>query len=692
MSTSQQIMIKITADSRGVTMAFKKAEQETDSFSGKLRRAARNSYFGRLRDDLKKVRQEARQAWQQMSTLEKTTHRMQRVGSLAAGITAAAWVLKEPVKKTMDYDRRLAHLTNIAYSDFDVATRIANKSEIDKIIQSSVRTSGAKRDDGMSASEKILAANSDVKLLKPVLDTALRGAVALDADAGDVSQILLSANKSMKIAADDFVSALDIVTSSTGLGNFEANDLARALPNQMPLAANVFGTGLPAFNKLTALNQVARVNAGTSDEAANNVVNILQKLTSADTKASIADAYKDVLGVEGFDLDSAYVKGTLAGKDNLQTFSEVIERLFTEDKKSQKVLADIDKLRKSGQAEDAIYEAISTTLEGSAIQTVLRDRQALFGYLAYKNNKTMYDDIVNAGNQSAGALDRNFAVIADTNSWQTDAAQNEWEIKTQKAFEPFNNMLGAAAEKLVEFSQAFPQLSTWLTGAGYTGMALGAAGLSASIFMRAGGMGGSIAGGAGGAGGLARGVGGAGKWLGRAAPWLTGAFGLYNAYDIEQQQGMSRQEKNYAQWRNMGSTGGAIGGMIAGAAIGSVVPVIGTAIGGAIGAWLGSSGGEWLADKVIDLKPSANDPRRSAMGFGPVVAEQTAQAITQSGEAVVSQSQAVQQALIAQVGNTKIEGQINVAVSASPLLQIQASAVGNGNTQLNVGKTNTAAK
>ena len=689
MSTSQQIMIKITADSRGVTMAFKKAEQETDSFSGKLRRAARNSYFGRLRDDLKKVRQEARQAWQQMSTLEKTTHRMQRVGSLAAGVTAAAWVLKEPVKKTMDYDRRLAHLTNIAYSDFDVAARIANKSEIDKIIQSSVRTSGAKRDDGMSASEKILAANSDVKLLKPMLDTALRGAVALDADAGDVSQILLSANKSMKIAADDFVSALDIVTSSTGLGNFEANDLARALPNQMPLAANVFGTGLPAFNKLTALNQVARVNSGTSDEAANKVVNILQKLTSADTKASIADAYEDVLGVEGFDLDSAYVKGTLAGKDNLQTFSEVIERLFTEDKKSQKLLADIDKLRKSGLAEDAIYEAISTTLEGSAIQTVLRDREALFGYLAYKNNKTMYDDIVNAGNQSAGALDRNFAVIADTNSWKTDAAKNEWEIKTQEAFEPFNNLLGVAAEKLVEFSQAFPQVSTVATGAGYTGMALGAAGLSASIFMRAGGMGGSIAGGA---GGLARGVGGAGKWLGRAAPWLTGAFGLYNAYDIEQQQGMSRQEKNYAQWRNMGSTGGAIGGMMAGAAIGSVVPVIGTAIGGAIGAWLGSSGGEWLADKVIDLKPSANDPRRSAMGFGPVVAEQTAQAITQSGEAVVSQSQAVQQALIAQVAATKIGGEVGIHITAAPGLMVQANAVGNGNTQLNVGKTNTAAK
>ena len=131
MSTSQQIMIKITADSRGVTMAFKKAEQETDSFSGKLRRAARNSYFGRLRDDLKKVRQEARLAWQQMSTLEKTTHRMQRVGSLAAGVTAAAWVLKEPVKKTMDFDMRMRHMSNTAYAGESLDRRRAGVKELE---------------------------------------------------------------------------------------------------------------------------------------------------------------------------------------------------------------------------------------------------------------------------------------------------------------------------------------------------------------------------------------------------------------------------------------------------------------------------------------------------------------------------------------------------------------------------------
>lgn len=73
-------------------------------------------------------------------------------------------------------------------------------------------------------------------------------------------------------------------------------------------------------------------------------------------------------------------------------------------------------------------------------------------------------------------------------------------------------------------------------------------------------------------------------------------------------------------------------------------------------------------------------------------AQQSEAAIKNAGEAVVNSNQAVSQALIAQVGNTKIEGQINVSVNASPMLNVQTSAVGNNNTTLNVGKTNTGAK
>lgn len=73
-------------------------------------------------------------------------------------------------------------------------------------------------------------------------------------------------------------------------------------------------------------------------------------------------------------------------------------------------------------------------------------------------------------------------------------------------------------------------------------------------------------------------------------------------------------------------------------------------------------------------------------------AQQSEAAIKQAGEAVVSSNQAVSQALITQVGNTEIKGNIGITVTASPLLQVQTTAVGNGNTALNVGKTNTGAK
>ena len=73
-------------------------------------------------------------------------------------------------------------------------------------------------------------------------------------------------------------------------------------------------------------------------------------------------------------------------------------------------------------------------------------------------------------------------------------------------------------------------------------------------------------------------------------------------------------------------------------------------------------------------------------------AQQSEAAIKNAGDAVVNNSNAVQQALLAQVGQTKIQGDIGIQITAAPGLMVQASAVGNSHTQLNVGKTNTAAK
>ena len=640
MSTSQQIMVKITADSRGVTMAFKKAAQETDSFSGKLRRAARNSYFGRLRDDLKKVRQEARLAWQQMSTLEKTTHRMQRVGSLAAGVTAAAWVLKEPVKKTMDFDMRMRHMSNTAYAGESLDRRRVGVKELEAAINSAVRSYGGNRDSAAGALDSIIASG----VLQPdaamrMLPAIQKAATGFNAETEDIAAIGIAAVQNMKVNADEIGKVLDMAGKGGQEGGFELNNMARWLPEQLAGAGNAGMSGQKGIARVIAMNQLARTTAGSADQAGNNVSNLIGKLKSSDTLTAFNKKFD-------IDLTDRYKKGMLEGKDTMEVFADTLTEIVGKDKKFAQAVKMAEKAKAEGDKSAATWEQISSVMEGSVVGQVIRDKEAGMALTAYMSNRELGQEIYQKVLDAQGVVDDNFQLVQEGSGYKTQQGQNEKDIKTQEALEPFNNLLGVAAEKLVEFSQAFPQLSTWLTGAGYTGMALGAAGIGGGVFMKATGMSLPFFGGA-----------GAGTGAGAAAGtgtsgWLTGMLSkLFSS-------------------RVLGSAGLLIHS---------------------------ESLNEGEYERILEMRrkqAEANgvDAKRQALGIGPELAKQAGDAITQSGHAMLVQTQAVGQALITQVGATKIEGNINVNVSAAPGLNVWTSSVGNGNTQLNVGKTNTAAK
>ena len=640
MSTSQQIMVKITADSRGVTMAFKKAAQETDSFSGKLRRAARNSYFGRLRDDLKKVRQEARLAWQQMSTLEKTTHRMQRVGSLAAGVTAAAWVLKEPVKKTMDFDMRMRHMSNTAYAGESLDRRRVGVKELEAAINSAVRSYGGNRDSAAGALDSIIASG----VLQPdaamrMLPAIQKAATGFNAETEDIAAIGIAAVQNMKVNADEIGKVLDMAGKGGQEGGFELNNMARWLPEQLAGAGNAGMSGQKGIARVIAMNQLARTTAGSADQAGNNVSNLIGKLKSSDTLTAFNKKFD-------IDLTDRYKKGMLEGKDTMEVFADTLTEIVGKDKKFAQAVKMAEKAKAEGDKSAATWEQISSVMEGSVVGQVIRDKEAGMALTAYMSNRELGQEIYQKVLDAQGVVDDNFQLVQEGSGYKTQQGQNEKDIKTQEAFEPFNNLLGVAAEKLVEFSQAFPQLSTWLTGAGYTGMALGAAGIGGGVFMKATGMSLPFFGGA-----------GAGTGAGAAAGtgtsgWLTGMLSKLFSSRVLGSAGLLLHSESLNE-------------------------------------------GEY--ERILEMRrkqAEANgvDAKRQALGIGPELAKQAGDAITQSGHAMLVQTQAVGQALITQVGATKIEGNINVNVSAAPGLNVWTSSVGNGNTQLNVGKTNTAAK
>ena len=77
-------------------------------------------------------------------------------------------------------------------------------------------------------------------------------------------------------------------------GQFELNDMARFFPLLTAQAKGLGLVGQEAVSSLAAMLQIARTGAGTSSEAANNLANFLQKITSEETVKNFKKAGIDI--------------------------------------------------------------------------------------------------------------------------------------------------------------------------------------------------------------------------------------------------------------------------------------------------------------------------------------------------------------------------------------------------------------
>lgn len=116
------------------------------------------------------------------------------------------------------------------------------------------------------------------------------------------------------------------------------------------------------------------------------------------------------------------------------------------------------------------------------------------------------------------------------------------------------------------------------------------------------GLGSLFGGGSGAAGGAANGAGGFFKGALKKIPLLGALLAVGGAatdiYGSENDDKLSRREKDKNAGKAIGGAGGTIAGMAAGAAAGAFAGPIGMAIGGMVGAFLGDQAGQIIGDKV----------------------------------------------------------------------------------------------
>ncbi|EEY12031.1 phage tail tape measure protein [Mannheimia haemolytica] len=386
--------------------------------------------------------------------------------SAGVGIAAGAAMARQPAKNQMEFDRQLAMASNTAFSDRDVKGRIEGKKELLAAVQEAVKVGGGTKEDALVTLDTLIASGTmKAETAMKLLPTLQKGAVATGASSEDMAKIAISSMQQFGIKEEDIGRALDMAVAAGQAGNFELADMARWLPQQMAAGKSIGLRGIEGLETLLVANQQARVTAGTSDEAGNNLVNLLAKITSKETTDRLEKIkYKGSDGkVKSIDYLKSMEHYKGKGQDSLQAFMSVMEDTVVNNDEYKM----LQKRIKTAKGEEAqkLLDQMTDLVEATAVGQVISDRQALMALIAIRNNKELGDKVKDDVKNSEGAVEKSHAVIRDTNAHKVESLKNTTEFAQMKNFEKVNGVLGTLAELLNKYANEYPNLTQFLSGA-----------------------------------------------------------------------------------------------------------------------------------------------------------------------------------------------------------------------------------
>ncbi len=146
-------------------------------------------------------------------------------------------------------------------------------------------------------------------------------ATTAQASGAALTDIALSADSlagSMNIDPSQMQKAFDILVAGGKAGKFELKDMAQHLPSLLPAFAALGYEGTEGLQKMVAMLQTVRNQAGSSSEAATYLGNVFNKMYSEET----ANKFKKNFDI---DLPAALAKAKAEGKDVLDVFLDMTE-------------------------------------------------------------------------------------------------------------------------------------------------------------------------------------------------------------------------------------------------------------------------------------------------------------------------------------------------------------------------------
>ena len=501
--------------------------------------ASMNSKVAQLNRELGKTVATEKQIQQIQKSNGGGYNVLQRGSAAAMGAVAGGAIFSNALQKPRDYDQQLTYISNTATAGQGMSTaeRIASRSTLNGYIKSAVRSGGGTRDEAVEAANALIASGKyELNTVAPALNIAVKSAFATGATATDAANLTV---RMADFGITNLQKGHDIAVMGDQFGAFGYKDQAKWLAQQMAAAKAIGYSGEKGLIELVSLNQIAMKTAATTDEAGNNLVNLLTKLSSREFSKSVSDAVQiqsgDPTKSDGkkkpkqvFDWSTYAIQQRDQGVYGIEAFISLLERQLAGNNQYQNLQAQM-KSAKTPEARKATLEDMTNIAMGSQLGEFIADRQALMAALGVVYNKDSLQKIRAGLANASGTVDTESKIVRDS-EWAKDLAMEQEKLFAQsKAYDAVSESLSSAKDRVVEWSQGNEQLAATTYAATVAIAGLGAAaGIAALAVGGKGVLGGAVGGAGTVAGGAA--AGGIVKTAGVAAAGYVG-YELFKPLD-----------------------------------------------------------------------------------------------------------------------------------------------------------------
>lgn len=537
-----------------------------------------------------------------VATIGEGIQNIKRAGAVVAGMVGATVV---PALASANFEsivRDIAIKGGIA--------RTAKEQALSEGILKDSQDTGMNQSELAQAVNALVAGGMAVEEAASLAKTMARFSISQNAQSEDVAKMILALRQAGIADPALMEKTLGKVAVAGDLGSFEAKDMAKHFAALMPQMTGFGLSGDRGTIELANMLQTQMKAAGSTDEAANNLANLLSKITSEDSKAKFDK--------KGIDLTESMQAAIAGGLDPITAFLKLVQESTRQTDPAK--AAQMDELQKQiADAQDpaATQKMLNGYLEIAGLSEFISDRQAKQAALAVLQNQKLHDSnlklIQAADGEAKIEEDLAHRRAESARKWsEAGNAANRAMIRLGDALSPVTDWFADTITKVGSAIEALAKDSP--DAVRNLGMTAGALALIGTAW-------------------------GAVKFLWGIVKITRGLLGLIGAGKIPGAIGKNINFPGAAA----GSTGiksvlsgiGGIGGSIAGAKIGAMTGLVAGPVGSAvlatIGGVLGGLGIDFLLNKFSPESGGASAEQSSMPKATPAVDAQSGAASNEQG-------------------------------------------------------------